>query len=127
MFAARFAGGDFRLGTFSKNPTTSETLELALAVEGDFRNRPPDPKALDKAKAYLRGQFPLRLETPDALAARLAEIEFYGLPVDELATFRRRVPPVAPADGGRGRRAHMPPPHRVAVAVGAVAALVKLA
>jgi len=117
MFAARFAGGDFRLGTFSKNPTTSETLELALAVEGDFRNHPPDPKALDKAKAYLRGQFPLRLETPDALAARLAEIEFYGLPVDELATFRRRVAAVTPADVERVARAHMPPPDRVAVVV----------
>jgi len=91
MFAARFGGGDFRLGTFTKNPTTVETLDLALTVEGDFRNRLPDRKALDKAKSYLRGQFPLRLETPDALAARLAEIEFYGLPVDELATFRRRI------------------------------------
>ncbi|TMB05761.1 MAG: insulinase family protein [Deltaproteobacteria bacterium] len=117
MFAARFAGGDFRLGTFSKNPTTSETLELALAVEGDFRDRPPDPKALEKAKAYLRGQFPLRLETPDALAARLAEIEFYGLPVDELATFRRRVAAVTPADVERVARAHMPPPDRVAIVV----------
>ena len=117
MFAARFGGGDFRLGTFTKNPTTAETLDLALTVEGDFRNRLPDRKALDKAKSYLRGQFPLRLETPDALAARLAEIEFYGLPVDELATFRRRVAAVTPADVRRVARAHMPPPDRVAVVV----------
>ena len=117
MFAARFGGGDFRLGTFTKNPTTAETLDLALTVEGDFRNRLPDRKALDKAKSYLRGQFPLRLETPDALAARLAEIEFYGLPVDELATFRRRVAAVTPADVQRVARAHMPPPDRVAVVV----------
>src|SRR5439155_17293893 len=86
-------------------------------VEGDFRDRPPDPKALDKAKAYLRGQFPLRLETPDALAARLVVIEFYGLPVDELATFRLRVAAVTPADVERVARAHMPPPDRVAVVV----------
>ena len=117
MFAARFGGGDFRLGTFTKNPTTAETLDLALTVEGDFRNRLPDRKALDKAKSYLRGQFPLRLETPDALAARLAEIEVYGLPVDELATFRRRVAAVTPADVQRVARAHMPPPDRVAVVV----------
>jgi len=114
MFAARFSGGDFRVGTFTKNPTTAETLALALTVEGDFRNHPPDRKALDKAKSYLRGQFPLRLQTPDALAARLAEIEFYGLPVDELETFRRRVAAVTPADVQRVARAHMPPPDQVA-------------
>ena len=117
MFAARFAGGDFRIGTFSKNPTTAETLDLALTVEGDIRNHPPDRKALDKAKSYLRGQFPLRLETPEALAARLAEIDFYGLPVDELATFRRRVAAVTPADVQRVARDHMPPPDRVAIVV----------
>src|SRR5207302_4482798 len=114
-FAARLMGGDFRVGTFTKNPPTAETL--ALAVEGDFRRRPPDRKSLDKAKSYLRGQFPLRLETPDALAARLAEIEFQGLPQDELATFRRRVAAVTPADVQRVARAHMPPPDRVAVVV----------
>src|SRR4029077_17661149 len=36
-FAARLIGGDFRVGTFTKVPTTTETLTLALAVEGDFR------------------------------------------------------------------------------------------
>src|SRR5439155_1512266 len=38
MFAARLAGGDFRLGTFTKTPTTTETLALALSVEGEFRS-----------------------------------------------------------------------------------------
>jgi zinc protease len=116
-FAARRAGGDFRVATFTKSPTTAETLGLALSVEGDFRTHPPAGKALEKAKTYLRGQFPLRLESPDALAGRLAEIEFYGLPPDELVTYRARVAAVTPADVSRVAARHMPAPDTVAVVV----------
>jgi predicted Zn-dependent peptidase len=116
-FAARRRGGDFRIGTFTKSPTTAETLSLALEVEGRFRTTPPDAKALAKAKSYLRGQFPLKLEGPDALAARLAEIEFHGLPEDELRTYRQRVDAVSPAEVARVSAAHMPPPDRVAIVV----------
>jgi len=117
LFAARLGGGDFRLGTFTKSPTTAETLALALAVEGDFRGGPIDPAALDKAKTYLRGQFPLKIESPDALAARLAEIEFYGLPQNELATFRSRVAAVSRAEAARVAERYMPAPETVAVVV----------
>ncbi|HYR97136.1 MAG TPA: pitrilysin family protein [Candidatus Binatus sp.] len=116
-FAARLTGGDFRLGTFTKAPTTVETLALALQVEGDFRSRPPDRVALDKAKSYLRGQFPLKVESPDALAGRLAEIEFHGLPPDELTTYRARVAAVVPGKVQAVAAELMPPPEAVAVVV----------
>jgi zinc protease len=117
MFVARLLGGDFRVGTFTKSPTTVETLRLALSVEGDFRTTPPDAKALDKAKAYLRGQFPLRLESPEALAARLAELEFHGLPQDELTTYESRVRAVAAADVASVAARRMPAPEDVAIVV----------
>ncbi|HLK10961.1 MAG TPA: pitrilysin family protein [Candidatus Binatia bacterium] len=117
MFSARLMGGDFRIGTFTKTPTSTETLALALDVLGAFRTHAPDAKALEKAKTYLRGQFPLRLETPDALAARLAEIEFQGLPRDELETFRGRVAGVSADEVLRVAQADMPPPDAVAVVV----------
>jgi zinc protease len=116
-FAARLMGGDFRVGTFTKTPTSVDTLALALDVEGEFRTHAPDAKALAKAKTYLRGQFPLRLETPDALAARLAEIEFQGLPPDDLETFRGRVARVTAAEVLRVAQADMPPPEDVAIVV----------
>lgn len=117
QFSARLTGGDFRLGTFTKSQTTGETLGLALEVEDQFRQRPPDAKALQKAKAYLRGQFPLRVESPDALAARLAEIEFFGLPPDELATYQSRVAAVTPAEVERVSRRWMFSPEAVAIVV----------
>jgi predicted Zn-dependent peptidase len=124
-FAARLTGGDFRVGTFTKSPTTAEALALALEVEGGFRGAEPDPRTLAKAKHYLAGQFPLRLESPDALAARLAEIEFHGLPSDELTTYRSRVEAVSGAEVARVAERHMPSPDRVAIVVVGKAAEVR--
>jgi zinc protease len=116
-FVGRLTSGDFRMATFSKSPTTVETLELLLATEEQFRSTPIDPKALARSKAYLRGQFPLRVETPDALAARLAEIEFFGLPKDELETYRSRVDAVSPGTASQAAERWMPPPDRQAIVV----------
>jgi zinc protease len=116
-FAARLTGGDFRLGTFTKTPTTTETLALALQVEGDFRSRPPDQPSLLKARTYLRGQFPFRIESPDALAARLGEAEFNGLGPEELTTYRERIAAVTARDVADVAQRLMPPPDTVAIVV----------
>jgi len=116
-FAARLTGGDFRLGTFTKTPTTTETLALALSVEGEFRSHAPARERLVKAKTYLRGQFPLRIESPDALAARLGEAEFNALGPEELATYRERVAAVTPEQAAEVAARLMPPPEAVAIVV----------
>ena len=116
-FVARLTGGDFRVATFTKSPTTAETLLLGVAVEDAFRRSPPAPGVLAKARTYLMGQFPLRIETPDALAARLAELELYDLPRDDLATFRSRVAAVTPDDVARVATATMPAGDAVAIVV----------
>ena len=125
MVVARLRGGDFRVGTFTKSPTTVETLKLALSVAGDFRKAPPDANALKKAKEYLTGQFPLRLESPEALAARLAELELHGLPEDELTTYQRRVRAVSAVDVAAVAARVMPSPEQVAIVVVGKAAEVK--
>ena len=116
-FVARKVGGDFRIQTFTKTPTTLQTLQLALQVEDEFRRGPIDPNLVAKAKRFMRGQYPLRLETPDAIAGRLAEIEFYGLPADELETYRSRVAAVTPDVASRAAAAHMASPDKVAIVV----------
>ena len=125
MFAARLRGGDFRIGTFTKSPTTLLTLHVAMKVLSEFRHAPPDAKALQKAKEYLSGQFPLRLESPEALAARLAELEFHGLPEDELTTYQSRVRAVSAAEVAAVAARDMPSPEEVAIVVVGKAAEVK--
>ena len=92
-------------------------LALALEVAGKFRSDGIDPKALAKAKSYMEGQFPLHLETPEALAARLAEIEFFDLPKDDLVTYASRVAAVTPAAASDAAGKHMPAPEQVAIVV----------
>ena len=48
-------------------------------------------RELADAKAYLTGSFPLTIETPDAIATQVLNVLFYGLPIEQLQTFRERV------------------------------------
>ena len=116
-YVPRLLGGDFRMSTFSKTATSVETLTLGLDVLARFRSQPIDPKVLTKAKAYVAGQFALQLETAGALAQRLAEIEFFGLPRDELVTYRSRVAAVDVAAASRAVTEHQPPTDRMAIVV----------
>jgi zinc protease len=122
-FVARRVPGDFRVGTFTKVPTTGATVRLALAEVGRYRTEPPAAEELDRARNYLRGQFPLRIQTPDALASRLAEIEWHGLPLDELATYRSRVARVGAAEVAAFVDRAVPPPGTMAVVVVAPASV----
>jgi zinc protease len=116
-FVAYRASGDFRLGTFTKVATTATALRMALAELGRFRDDPPSAAELEKARNYLRGQFPFHLEEPSALSARLAEDEFHGLGLEELATFRSRVARVGVDDAVSFVRRRVPDPESVAVVV----------
>lgn len=116
-FDMRLTTGSFLVGTFTKSATTLETLKLAVEVLETFRAGGPTPEELTKAKAYLRGQFPLALETGEAIAARLAEIEFYGLPKDDLTTYRSRVAAVDRAQVKSTADEWMPGAGHLAVAV----------
>src|SRR5207249_3711436 len=81
------------------------------------RRHPPARERLVKAKTYLRGQFPLRIESPDALAARLGEAEFNALGPEELSTYRERVAAVTPEQAAEVAARLMPPPEAVAIVV----------
>jgi len=107
-FAARLVGGDFRISTFTKTETTTEATLLARDVLADYLRDGPTEAELTKAKAYLRGQFPLSLETVAAVADRIVENEFYGLPPDELTTYRGRVAAVTRDAATAVAREHMP-------------------
>ena len=46
---------------------------------------------LQSAKSYIKGQFPPELETADALAGLLAELEFHGLDEREINTYYGKI------------------------------------
>jgi predicted Zn-dependent peptidase len=65
--------------SYTKTESTGQAIDLALDVLSKYRSSGMSPEQLASAKAYVLGQFPPDLETAPQLAARIAEIELYGL------------------------------------------------
>ena len=73
---------------------------------------------LKSAKTYIKGQFPLQLETTDRLAETLAELELFGLDEREIDTFYAKVDTMTPADTKRIVREYFPLDNLVFVLIG---------
>jgi hypothetical protein len=79
-------------------------------------------RELDGAKAYLTGSFPLTIETPESIAMQVVNALFYGLPLEQLQTFRERVNAVTVDDIQRVARDLLRPDRLSVVLVGNAAA-----
>ena len=66
-------------------------LRLIVDEFSKLRRERVGDEELSDAKAYLAGHFPLTIETPDDIATQVLNALFYGLPLDELQTYRERV------------------------------------
>jgi zinc protease len=118
VFVARRVPGDFRVGTFTKVETTGQALDVALEVLRGFDAGGPTPVELARAESLLTGQYPKSLETPGALAGRLAELQAYGLPRSDLETYPQRVLAVGVAEVKALAEAYVPVDDGVIVVVG---------
>ena len=98
--------GTFAVTTFTRNPTLRKCIDETLKVMKQLVSQGPSDEELIKAKRYLTGQFPLSLQAPDALAARLLDIEFYGLEPSYVETFSAKVDAVTMDDVRRVLRTH---------------------
>jgi zinc protease len=98
--------GTFGVTTFTRNETLRKTIDETLKVIDALVSTGPSEAELDKARRYITGQFPLGLQAPDALAARLLDIEFYGLEPNYLETFSGRVDAVTMPDVKRVLHEH---------------------
>jgi predicted Zn-dependent peptidase len=75
------------LASFTKTESTGKAIDLALEVLTRYRRDGMDEPMLASAKAYVLGQFPPTLETGGQLAAKLAELAFYGLDASDVDGF----------------------------------------
>ncbi len=117
-FAARKAVGDFRVGTFTKVATSGEALGVTLDLLSEFVKGGATAAELDRAKSLLVGQYPLQLETPNAIAGKLAELQSYGLPRSDIETVPARVLAVGNADVAAIARRYVPVQDAAIVVVG---------
>jgi zinc protease len=90
-FRQNRAAGAFQISTFTRNEQLRKCVDAALAEVKKLVDGGPTDAELDKARNYLKGQFPLGLQSPDELAGEIANVEFFGLPPDFIAGYPHKI------------------------------------
>ena len=90
-FQQRRAAGAFRISTFTRNDQLRKCVDATLSEVKKLVDQGPTEAELDKARNYLKGQYPLGLQAPDELAGEIANVEFFGLPQDFIATYPAKI------------------------------------
>jgi len=75
---------------------------------GKYAATGPSEDALEKARRYLAGLFPLGLESHEALAEQIADALLDGLGLEHLSRYRSRIMAVT-AEGARSIAAELSP------------------
>src|SRR5215217_3429803 len=117
-------GGDFMAETATRTDTTAEVLRLIVDEYQKLQRERVNERELADAQAYLAGSFPLTIETPDAIAAQVLNVLFYGLPLSEIESYRERVNAITPDDIQRVARDYLRPDRLSVVLVGNAKAFV---
>ena len=105
-FQQQRAAGAFRISTFTRNDQLRKCVDATLAEVKKLVDGGPTDAELEKAKNYLKGQFPLGLQAPDELAGEIANVEFFGLPQDFIASYPAKIDAVTMADVKRVLKAY---------------------
>ena len=117
--------GDIEAHTNTRSAATAEVVRVIFDEFWRLQREPVSERELADAKAYMTGSFPLTIETPDEIAMQVLNVVFYGLPIEELQTYRERVNAVSVDDIQRVARAYLKPDRLSVVLVGNVAAFDK--
>jgi len=110
--------GDFQAETNTRTAATGEVLRLIVDEFWRLQRDRVSDRELSDAKAYLTGSFPLTIETPNAIAMQILNVVFFGLPIDQLQTFRDRVNAVTADDVQRVAKLYLKPDRLSVVLVG---------
>jgi len=117
-FAMRRSPGSFLVSTAVQTEVTAPAVREVLATLAGMRDAEVTPAELNDARNYLAGIFPLRVQTTDGLASRLAELVIYGLPEDYFEHYRERVLAVSADEVLRAAQRYLRPAELAVVVVG---------
>lgn len=117
-FSMRRDGGTFVAATGTRVAEAGRAAGMLLEELERARREPPSESEVRHAKSLQVGRFSLGLETPEAIAAGLIELDVYGLPADGLDTYRARVRDTAVLDVQLAARDRLHPERAAIVAVG---------
>jgi zinc protease len=110
--------GAIEASTNTRSEATAEVLRLMVDEFWRLQRERVGERELAEAKNYMTGSFPLTIETADAIATQVLNVLFYGLPVDQLQSFRERVNAVTTDEVQRVSRFYLRPDRLSIVLVG---------
>jgi len=122
--ASRFAGS-FVVRTFTKTPSTAETIRTALAEVAALSQRPPTTEELSLHKRYFLGSAAARFETPEQIAGHFTRLALNGLPLDYLQRSLAAINSATPAQCQAFARRIVDPTHLLIIVVGDASLLTK--
>jgi zinc protease len=117
-FVERKVPGPFLISSFTPNETTEKALDMTLELLDRLHQQGVTAEQLDSAKSYLKGQFPLDIETTDQLAVLFTELEYYGLDVNEVNQYYSRIDAITVEEARRIIKRYFPRENLVLVLVG---------
>ncbi|MBP5988013.1 MAG: insulinase family protein [Azonexus sp.] len=97
-FAPMRQTGPFQIGLQTKRSQAKDAIKVAREVLDGFLKNGPSDEELAAAKANLTGSFPLRLDSNKKILDNVANIGFYGLPLDYLDQYQAKVQAVTAND-----------------------------
>lgn len=106
-FIFRRRPGPFLIQTAVGTEVTAPAVREAFREIAALRDNGATEEEVASARDYLRGILPLRLQTTDQLAARIADLVIFGLPDDYFEHYRDEIAAVTPADVHRVAREHL--------------------
>ncbi len=90
-FATYRNSGIFAVSTFTKNSTTTEAIDLALAVLDSLHRTGIDEKTLSSAKNYVKANFPPTYESMGELSNLLTDMFSLGFDESFINNFQKNV------------------------------------
>ncbi len=100
--------GAWQMSSYTQTDTTQQAIDLALSVLERLHDEPLEATALESAKTYVQGQFPLALETADEWARALTDLAFYGLDRSYIEGYGAALGKVSSEDARRVIRERFP-------------------
>jgi len=119
-FDLRRGAGPFTARAAVNTEVTVPAVIDTLAELERMRDSNVTDEELAAARDFLVGVFPLRFETPGAVAGALAGLAVHGLPLDELIEYRSRIEAVTVDAIAAAARAHLAIDRAAIVLVGDV-------
>jgi zinc protease len=109
--------GSFQISLQTKNASAQEAISLVRREMERIRREPVSEEELGKAKKYLIGSFPLRLDTQSKLARFITQVEYHNLGLDYCQKYPSYINAVTREDVLRAAKSYLHPENAILVVV----------